>query len=310
MLALPSLGFSRSITAHNVSSCVACDWIEGSLFFGTQEEISKSDIVDILCEEQIYDSQDFAFEMINNIWGEFRSRHSSISRYTPFKIDKSSLSFSSTWSDYLGLSFNTALALSPLYPAWASSFGRDYTEQGRLFEKLTKEAMTHVFPGWKVELVGASPGKPAKIKDVVSMVSGLLRESKGDIEKWAESQAKEEGLDILCYREFPDSKAGYPTFLMQCASGNDWSRKLNKPELSVWAKLIQFATTPVKGFAMPFCLSESDFRRKNNRTSGILFDRYRLLSGDIEHDSWISSELRNEIICWMGARIRSLPTLS
>src|SRR5205823_3869050 len=100
------------------------------------------------------------------------------------------------------------------------------------------------------------------------------------------------GLDLLCYRPYDDGRVGVPVFLVQCASGQDWESKLDTPKLKIWAKIVDFASTPKKAFAMPFTLEDWDFTRKCNDNDGMLMDRYRLLAAGRARPNWISSRLR------------------
>ena len=71
MLTLPTKGMARSIGAHNVRLEALCDWIEGNVLF-EQETLTGADIVDLLLEQDLYRSQDFAWEFMGNVWGELK----------------------------------------------------------------------------------------------------------------------------------------------------------------------------------------------------------------------------------------------
>ena len=308
MLKLPCRGFSISVAKHNVSCEVACDWLEGSLLFSGSSEISKSDVVDIMLEEQIYQGQDFAYEMATNIWNELIKRHQAIGRQSPFIFKQKHISFASSWENFIGLSFPVYLSLRSLYPSWSNKFTGSYSEQGALFERFTKDAFISLFPGWKSELIGWSPNSPRNISEVATSVAGHLGESTGNIEKWTSKDLKDAGLDLLCFRPFNDSKASFPSFLLQCASGDNWDEKLHTPDLKVWRKLVDFSVEPKKGFAFPFCLSDQDYRRRSVIVDGLFLDRYRLLPNADEPDSWISCELKRDITDWISRNVDDIPT--
>ena len=71
MIDIPEMGFNYSVGQHNVQLDVFCDWIEGNLLF-SYEELSHSDIIDVLCENNIYKEQDFAAQLVSNGWAELR----------------------------------------------------------------------------------------------------------------------------------------------------------------------------------------------------------------------------------------------
>lgn len=51
MLRLPEAGISASKKTHNSDLQLFCDWVEGSLLFTGTARLSRSAIVDVLCEE-------------------------------------------------------------------------------------------------------------------------------------------------------------------------------------------------------------------------------------------------------------------
>ena len=73
MLRLPREGFRLSVNAHNVSLDALIEWIEGSITFA-DDKVTQSDVVDILMEEEIYRSQDFARERLEFAWSEVARR--------------------------------------------------------------------------------------------------------------------------------------------------------------------------------------------------------------------------------------------
>ena len=74
MLSIPTKGISRSVNVHNVDLDVFCDWIEASALFRNGDEVTKSDTVDALRDGEIYESQDFAWEIVSDGWNELRRR--------------------------------------------------------------------------------------------------------------------------------------------------------------------------------------------------------------------------------------------
>ena len=90
----------------------------------------------------------------------------------------------------------TDFSLCKWYRPWAAKFGRDYTEQGQLFEELTKESVEALYAGWKVQQTGWSRTHSLKLAAVVETVAACLSESKGNIEKWTKKTANEAGLDL------------------------------------------------------------------------------------------------------------------
>jgi hypothetical protein len=306
MLALPSKGMHRSVTEHNVNFTALCDWIEGSALFADQE-LSASEVVGLLVENDVYLKQDFAWEIVESALAEIERRLTWLGTGSPVEASGIRLTRSRAWEDAPGHSFCMALSFAKWYPNWAANFGHDYNEQGELFELLTKEAMESLFPHWTIHRTGWSKTQPSKLNDIVKQVVDHLGEAIGDVERWTDGDANEAGLDLLCYRPFVDGRVGVPVYLMQCGSGGGWDNKLHTPNLQIWTKIIQFAAEPKKAFAMPYALSDEEFRKKSNLVDGLLLDRYRLLLPCSNHPDWLSPALKERLVTWLKPRIALLP---
>ena len=306
MLALPIKGIARSIQEHNIKLDTFCDWIEGSVLFDG-EGLSSSDIVDILIEGQIYDDQDFASEIVDSAWAEIHLRQSWLGATNTLSISARRIEPQDVWQNLPAHSFCSLVSLATYYTGWSRQFGQDYNEQGELFELLTKESIESQFPDWKVYQTGWTRVNAVDLKTVVDKIANLLGENPGDLEIWADPEANESGLDLLCYRPFTDNRVGFPVYLMQCASGGNWTRKIHTPDLKVWTKVVQFAATPRKAFAVPFALLDDVFLRSCNKVDGMLLDRYRLLTASTYNSNWVSSPLKDRIISWLEPRIAELP---
>ena len=166
--------------------------------------------------------------------------------------------------------------------------------------------MESQFLDWEIHQTGWSVTKPVKLSNVVNTVANRLGEEEGNIQPWENPEGNDAGLDLLCYRPFPDNRVGVPVYLMQCASGKNWFHKLNEPDLKVWTKMILFVTTPKKAFAIPFALLDEEFREKCNLVDGMLLDRYRLLAAANYNREWVSDSLGQEIIDWVTPRLQTL----
>ena len=309
MLAIPSTGFKRSINTHNVDLGVCCDWIEASVLF-LQEELTGADVVDALRENELYESQDFAWAFVEDAFSHIRTRRHLFGSGYPVRFQgKDRLKPRGAVSDYGAYGFCLALSIPNLYPKWASGFGHNFTLQGELFEKLTCESVAYSLSGWEVHITGWSRTNTNKLKDVVATVASLLGEGIGDISRWTRASANEAGLDLLCFRPFPDQRVGVPVYLVQCASGANWEQKLRTPDLKVWRKLVTFAAEPKKAFSMPYALMNDEFIRHTNVVDGLLLDRHRLLAPGKDNQNWVSQQLNDDLLHWMNLRIGSLPLL-
>ena len=308
MLDLPTSGFARSVTKHNVKLVAVCDWVEASVLFGDRD-VSQTDVVDVLQENNIYDDQDSAREMLADAWIEMRHRSESLGDGSPFDVQTGRVVQSKKWRIVTAYSFCLMLAIRQWYPGWAKMhFDVNYTVQGSLFEEITDECLTRL--GWSTFRTGWSPDTPENIRQVVADVAEYIneREIPGGLDRWISSNANDEGLDVVCTDPFYDGLGGYPIFFLQCASGLNWPSKLHTPDPCVWSKVIDFTTTPQRGFAMPFALDEAEFRQYAGRVKGMMLDRFRLSSPAYDGEiGWVSSPLRRRLLAWLTPKVKKLP---
>jgi len=306
MLSLPR-HVNRSVTKHNSRFEVFCDWLEASVLLD-DGELSQSDVVDTLVEEHIYDgaNPDFCSEYVTSAWKELRRRLSWTGKGTPIGFKHQRMEALCDWTEALAHSFCLVLGLAPHYSGWVDAFGPDYTEQGALFEELTREAMQAVFHDWEFTPTGWSTDRESKIHEVVPRLATALCEETGNLDRWANELAHESGLDLVWHRRFPDGRGGFPVYLAQCASGADWPEKLHTPDLAEWKKLIDWQGLPAKAFALPFALLDGEFRRRSNKVQGLLLDRYRILSPSADGRHWLSRELSERLKSWLDPRVRWL----
>ena len=310
MLTLPDNGMLRSTETHNIRFDILCDWIEGSILFDENEgEFSVMDVVDVLIDEDIYEKQDFAQDIVNDAWNELERRLNWVGQGTPFLFEHSRVKRTVSWQDTPAHSFCVLLSLAQCYTRWSRCVSDgDYNTQGEIFELLTQESLKKQFSDWQIKRTSWSSTQPTRLLEVVNQIADCLGETTGnDISTWAKSKDKDAGLDLLCYRPFPDNRSGFPVYLMQCASGQNWKEKVSEPNIDWWQQLIKFVVRPKKAFAIPFALSDDDFRRQCVRVQGLFLDRYRLLTAARYHEKWVSSSLKDQIIEWAMPKVNQLP---
>lgn len=312
MLATPTVSFGRSIRSHNVALDVLADWTEASALF-VVDEVSQSDVVDALHEEQIYEhpgsdpTRVAAIDRVSDAWVEVERRLRHLGQGSPLQVVGNRLIRTREWSETPDYAFCLLLSYAKWNREWWT-FGSDYTEQGELFERLTLESMRKQFVGWEIHQTGWSRTHTKKLAAVVAEVAGKLGESLGQLDRWTRDTANEAGLDLLCYRPFSDGRVGVPVFLMQCASGHHKEAKFSTPNPQVWEKIIVWASKPKKAFATPFSFLDADFIRNAGLVNGLLLDRYRLLIPYSASANWLSNQLSNDLTDWLRPRIQQLPS--
>lgn len=308
MLEFPDRGLRRSVNRHNVSIDAMCDWLEASLLFSEFDEISASEIIDRLIADNFYDDQDFAWEIVGQLFEQSRLRLDSMGDARPFEFESRTVRRTRSWLETPEYSFCLILALPAIYRAFSTAERRsDYTVQGEMFERLTAESFQAQFDNWQIHHTGWSASNTNNIQGLVRRIAELLGEPIGSVERWTRPAANEAGLDLLIYQPFNDNRVGIPVYLMQCASGEGWEDKVHTPVLRIWAKIIDFAASPRKAFAMPFALIDSEFVRICNLVDGMLMDRPRILAAYGAQEAWVSNDLRSEIVDWLHPRVERLP---
>ncbi|WP_338766675.1 hypothetical protein [Massilia sp. METH4] len=310
MLGLPEEGMSYSVSKHNVDIGILCDWIEASVLFD-DNELSKSDVIDILVENEVYASQGFASEVVDIAWAVLRQRLIFPGADLQFKITGHRITRVNDWETFPAYAFCLILScLSYLYPQSARALGYDFTGQGSLFERLAFASLSKSFPNWTVKRVGWAPDNPLKLKEAVgSILSDLNEVANGDIHLHVTEYANELGLDILAFCSFSDNHASFPVIMMQCASGKNWEEKRHTPDFTVWRKIVNFNSQPLKAFAIPYAFTNADeFRAKATKVDGLFMDRYRLIiptAGRALQN--LDNELRDDLLAWITPRVRALP---
>ena len=300
MLRIPTKGLQTSVHQHNCATDVLSDWIEGSALF-TQTCISKSDVLDVLLEEQVYQDEDFAWQYISDLWNELQYRvvHGRISA---LRIDPDRVTPKGDWNRFPAYSFCLTLALRD----WCSCADNPNNDQGELFERLTECSLSA--SGWKLLRTGWSSTNATGLPELVEKISSHIKEPVGgNIKEWLPSRGKDAGLDLVCYRPFSDGLGGRPLYFFQCASGRWWKKKTKTPDLELWAKLIDFSNSPVRGFAIPYVLPTTrEFRRVANSVNGFLLDRLRLIAPFAGVGKPIPSDLGSDLNQWLASRIEDL----
>jgi len=309
MLRIPTTGFAVSRTEHNGKLEIQADWIEASVLFAA-DTVSRSDVVDALTENQVYSSQEFAYEWTSVLFRELERRIALLGGGTAIVLERNRLRRSHAWESRPAYAFCLALSLLPHYRSYVEKgLGKNYTLQGELFELLTEEALSRLH--WMVTRVGWSRSAASSIADKVSILALALGEPavSGAVTRWTEPDAKDAGLDLLIWKSFADGLGGRPVCLVQCASGENWVDKLHTPNVATWEKLIDFSTKPRRGMAMPFAPESDHFRRKaNSDILMLLMDRHRVLfPGRDESQEFPSAALAARLIKWTGPRIALFP---
>ena len=312
MLAIPQKDFHRSTSSNNVAPDVLGDWIEASLLFH-ENEISRSDVIDVLTEQQICSSNDgqyIADSITISAWEELENRKRWSCAAPNLKIDKSKITDTPDWRNDIVRAFFLMLSIMRIYPDWATQH-RNTHRQGILFEQVVEQIFLSMFPGWDVYRAGWFPGSSLTINQIISdLCSRLNCQGNANLHHWVPTQTKDGGLDIVCYHPFPDTREAIPTFFIQCASGANWRNKVQTPNARQWQKYLDAAVQPSTGIAAPFVISDKNVRCAGLEGQVIVFDRLRLLYAAHTKKRAFPAQLLTKLEAWLEPLVQSLPQIN
>ena len=174
MLSHPG-GFRQSIGNHNISDTTFLDWLQATTLF-VEGEVSQTDVVDYLLEEQLYKEQHFALEFVAEGWGQLERRLAWLGDYSPIGVEDRWMVRQWEWREVPAYSYCLAVSVGPQCDGWSTEFRGSYTEQGRLFELITKAAMEVQFEGWRFLHTGWSRDNASKLPAVVDKLTSAIHE--------------------------------------------------------------------------------------------------------------------------------------
>lgn len=308
MLKIPEINFNRSVKESNVKTNSLCDWLEASILFD-EHQITKSDVVDILLENQVCtdENQDLAHLIADEGWDEFarRKRWGGIPKYV--EIGTTRITSNVQWTDDPIRAFFIMLSIQRIFPEWSKE-RQTHVVQGNLFEKIVELICPALFPGWITYRAGWSPDNTKKIPDIVpELCSRLFMKGASDLDQWVRPTDNDGGLDLVVYRTFGDDREAVPLYLLQCASGKNWREKVTTPNPRVWFKYLDAAVEPGTGIVAPFVIDDFDLRRAALSGQAIVIDRIRLVNAAISGNVALTGELLDELSSWLAPRVAALP---
>jgi hypothetical protein len=309
MLAIPNEGMNRSVNAHNIDRDILCDWIEANVVL-QESRLSKSDVVDALTDNGVYENQDMANEIVEEAWTVLQNRVNYLKNPLGITIADDRITRNSRWTDFPAYAFCLVLACAKAYPDWAKKWNNPKPTHGELFEELAFESLSASFPGWKVTRMGWTPSNPIKLKKVIHQIIRDLCEKQGpDLDLHVTNSTNELGLDLLAYYPYDDSRSSFPVMMIQCASGKHWEEKKHTPDIETWKRIIAFNLTPVRGMAIPFAFADhNEFRKLAASVNGVFLERSRLIGAFSRSSCGVSQSLTKKLVTWTKRQIRSMPT--
>ena len=283
---------------------IYADWVECSTLF-RNEEISKADVKECFSEINSFDSETTP-STIDDIWSELERRKRLLGLRYPVEINRNRTRLSTkSWKDYPAYSFCTLLSYSKSNNEWMIKCCNDYPKQGELFEYISEAALKYLFFNWDTIHVGWSKNNSKNIKNKIINIADALGTTIG--QSFPRPVEKDGGIDILCYRKFPDIRGNYPVFFIQCASGTNWTNKRMENVLNLWCNWIHFISPGLlsRGFAVPFAFGDETFRKTQERGNCLVLDRIRLLTQEVPESKWLPNNIHKEITSWVEKKIKT-----
>ncbi len=186
----------------------------------------------------------------------------------------------------------------------------DGTTVSKMFEELSAAAAGRYLGDSKTSVVFGSPRRdlPTGFRAAVAHLVDLLREGKACKDREGIEQLKDDGLDVVAWREFPDRKASKLILFGQCTVGRHWEGKAYELQPKRWCKrnfAAPLAMDPIPAFFVPRALSEKD--AKDVGIDQILLDRCRisaLCSGTLD------DRLERRLWDWIDASLQRTPSVN
>lgn len=290
MFLKPTEGFS----SRNKDITIISDWIESAVVL-LGEIVSKTDVEDVLLEENIYKDKESIRPFIDDCWTELIRRQNYFGLNSFLKFDSRRIRCTKSWEEIPAYSFCLAISLASYYHK-EDFIKRNFQEIGLSFETLTKEALSTLFPLWKLFHTGWSSEESKSFAELLLDIENEFGVKKmPNYIQYLSNREKDASLDLILYRPFIDTNYCIPIYLIQCASGQNWVKKIYEPDLNRWDHFIEFNSKLAKGLSIPFSLQEQKFIYYSPMISGFLIDRNRLLAAYHVNKNWESDDLKNKL---------------
>lgn len=246
----------------------------------TGDEFAADDADRLIANDRLQGQELLQESRQGTVLEQLERRQKLLGKDYPFKIDGNSLSYTpTTWRVYellLGICQAPSLSAKPFY------------ELPRIFENLSVLAgRGYLGPMAKGYRTGWP--RPQDISRFKTLIEDVKKQSGDHLSEWewcpaehlpnnpAPKFVKEDGLDVVVWRQWPDKRTGQLYLLGQCACGADWLKKdkeLDLDDFEEWFRLPR--TNPIRSFFTPRDAVDPILNHLA-RTAGLVFDRMRIV---------------------------------
>ncbi len=275
------------------------DWLELYAILAPDGNSSSGDLWGELSRAALYelDTDESKERKIIDVFYELEQRNRAAGAGYPFEVDNGVLRINPQgWRDSAAYVFCLTL----------SYFGTTESKPRKLFEQISCAALKRYVDGDALVFGSPRTDMPSNFTEAVTELCSRLGEG-WQFQSGRDSRArKDANLDLVAWKQFPDR---YPSKLIifgQCASGQDWRKKLGELQprefWSLWVQSPLVSPVPMKSFFVPHRIDQKDWDVVATQ-AGILFDRCRIAryaTGDGEtyrdHANWIEAVLGSALL--------------
>lgn len=280
------------------------DWVEASLLTRPNEAYRVADTTILKhLEDAELDDPD---ALLSNIQQTISTRSRVVGSGYPIRRDGLGFSSGEKWSNFLPYSFMLMASLNQIYSELRYSKGTA-TAPAEYFEILTAKALER-YLDCSVIRIGAPRRKPVPAAFPAALEYSVeqLKEALGqrDLEY---HNSGDDGVDLIGWRNFGDSRESQAIVLAQCAIGTDWKDKRDGISLETWKRHIDWHSRPLTGFAVPFHHEAGRSWRETATRGGIIFDRLRIAK--LTHKADLEAPLKSNIEKWCRKQIGAISRL-
>lgn len=266
------------------------DWLELNALMSEDHNSSYVDLERALRREGVVDADesglndetlrrkihiDEAIERkINQITFEIGARSRAADRAYPFVADNHKIELRSEIDSFVPYIF--CLCIS-----W---FGAERTQRPRImFENLSCVAAKNFIGGEVVRFAHPRTDLPSAFDQAIQSLCSLTNEG-GGFRPQRTRRRKDDRVDVVAWKHFPDHGEGKLMLFGNCASGNDWRDKLTEvqPEVFCQTWMLEMPLSvslpnvrAIRAFFMPYRIASREWR-DNSLQAGIIFDRCRI----------------------------------
>jgi hypothetical protein len=254
------------------------DWLELLALTAPDSNSSYSDLERALRREGVSESPNNGDleQLLQAVASEIQLRSSAAGAAYPFEVEQRSIALREPIEKFVPYVF--CLCISYLD---GDRLLDQHPFPRRMFERLSSEAAKSYVGGDAVRF--ASPRVKSEIpEDFPEAVNELCKrigEGQGFRLKRLHSE-KDDAIDIVAWRDFPDMDEGKLLLFGNCATGTNWDGKLDELQPDIfceeWMNEVPVSVkVSIRALFVPRRLDKSRWK-KVSRRSGVIFDRCRL----------------------------------